>query len=258
MPRFLSWLVVPAVVLGNMAGSALAATPSIKDDAGLFSEKALQSAREEIRKIERRYRRELVIETFAGIPRGINQEYNLAVKDRFFSEWASARASKLRLRGIYILICKEPAHFQIVVNKRISNRVFSPDDRRELQRLLEQNLWSQPDQALVEAATFVETALHDHLSYNNQRPDDGAGSWLPLVYTIILVLLGAWLLGGLTRASTSPGPAKGFGSFLGTLLRSLFGAAAGMWIYESVFHGPASAADPGVDLDSTSEYGGDY
>lgn len=258
MSRFLSWLALSAVLLGSMAGSAATAAPSIKDDAGLFSEKALESGRETIRKIDRRYGRQLLVETFAGIPEGARKEYSRAVKDRFFSEWAADRANhKLKGVGFYILICQEPSHVQVVVSKRISLRVFTLDDRKELNHLLEQNLWSRPDQALVDAVTFVESALHDNLGYSNQRPDDGAIYWLPLVYTLILMLVGVWLLVGLMRTFSRPRPGHS-SNFLGSLLGGLFGATAGMWIYDSFFNAPASPAEGEVESDTTQEGNGDF
>jgi uncharacterized protein len=260
MSRFLSWLVLLAVVLGSMAGSALAAAPSITDDAGLFSDKALENAREEIRRIERRYKRDFVVETYTAIPEGMKKDYSPAVVDRFFEEWARDRASRRHVLGIYLLICKEPAHFQVVVSKRVKNRVFSPEDRKELEHRLRQDLWSHPDQALVEAATFVESALHNNLGYQTtpRSDDDGTDSWLWVVYTTVLVLLGIWLVLGLTRALISPRPAGSSGTFLGSLLGGLFGAAAGMWIYDSVFTSPAPAGEPAADTDAGGEGDGDF
>jgi uncharacterized protein len=256
MSRFLSGLLLLAGGLGSMADSALAADPSIKDDAGLFSPTALESAREEGRRIERRYKRVLVLETYAGIPAAMRKEFNPAVKDRFFQEWARDRAAKRGVvSGVYLLICKEPAHVEVVVKKRFYQATFfTPENRKELEALLERDLWSRPDPALTEAVGLVDTAYRKNLGYDDARyPDDAAASWLPFVFTAILVLAGIWLVLGVTRAVLGPRPAGG--SFLGSLMGGLFGAAAGLWIYDSIFN--SSARAPGPDPDAPAESGGE-
>ena len=90
----------------------------VKDNAGFFSENAKSEANRRILDIEKRFKHDLVIETFTSIPEDVKSGVNLKDKtaaNRMYDQWARKQASSLRVNGVYILLTKEPAHLQIEV-----------------------------------------------------------------------------------------------------------------------------------------------
>jgi uncharacterized protein len=105
------------------------------------------------------------------------------------------------------------------------------------------------------------------------RTHGSSWSWL---VPLVVVGLGAWLVIGLIRAvfrgggspgGMAPGMGGGYGyggsgggGFLSSLMGGLFGAAAGMWMYDRFFGHDASASswtDPGRDNTSDGFQGQD-
>lgn len=103
---------------------------------------------------------------------------------------------------------------------------------------------------------------------------DDWGGWLCIAGVVLLVL---WLVRALVRAFTNPGVGGfggpggfggGGGGFMTGLLGGLFGAAAGMWLYDSFFSGgsaqaqtPDAAGGAATDQDYTAgggDFGTDY
>src|SRR6516225_4559950 len=107
-------LLAPALVLTSLmdAGPAKALTPEVKDHAGLFKPETVAQANKMLRDIERRHRVDLLIETFPTPPAGREAD---ASKDKakFFSQWGLQRARESGVKGVYVLICKEPPHVQV-------------------------------------------------------------------------------------------------------------------------------------------------
>src|SRR5690349_9357226 len=55
---------------------ARAAEPAIRDDAGFFKPETLQKAMEGLQAIQRAYRKQVVIETFAAIPANLQSRFS--------------------------------------------------------------------------------------------------------------------------------------------------------------------------------------
>src|SRR5205823_633059 len=105
MPPLTRWLLVPVLLAAwpGAAARAQAPPPSIRDEGKFFSEEARQKANQKIQDISRRYKRDLVIETYATVPEGRKDQVK-ADKKGFFHTWARERAKTLGVDGIYILI----------------------------------------------------------------------------------------------------------------------------------------------------------
>src|SRR4051794_8109319 len=97
------------VLLGLTVVPAVAATPTVRDEAGLFSADAIKRAERTMERIEREAKRDVVVETYNTLP-GKGEELS---REQVF-EWARERARELRVQGIYILICKKPSKFQVL------------------------------------------------------------------------------------------------------------------------------------------------
>lgn len=260
---------------------------TIRDTAAFFSEPAKAEASRHIAELGRRFRKDLVVETFREIPEALRQGVNLQDKpavNRVFEQWTVQQARQLKVNGIYILLTKEPAHLQIVVGNATQQDAFTLKDRDALASLMLGKLRAQqPDAALLDGVNFVTTTMAGHAAART-RPQptaaassgDGGVPW----GTILAVLLGlavVWMVVGLFRSmaggggSGAGGGAVSSGSgFFSSLLGGMFGAAAGMWLYDqfSGHHGSAwgseqdqgssgSGGFSGRDSDYSSS-GGDF
>ena len=114
---WVTWLVA---VSGLCAMTARAVGPEVRDTAGLFSSAAIKQADETVRNIQREFRKDLLVETFAGVPENRKEDYNRNRED-FFTSFVQERAREARLDGIYVLIMKEPPphrlHIQVGVGQ---------------------------------------------------------------------------------------------------------------------------------------------
>ena len=240
-----------------------------------FSKSAREQATRKIQEIYRRFKVEVVIETFPSIPDTMRAQYKPEEKARFFRRWAETRATDEGLKGIYVLICKNPGHLQIEPDQVVRRKAFTLDQRDALvanaTRLMSQK---QYDAALAEIVDGIEAALETDLGRRGgalpaQRTPNavppgaamqGSGllGWVCLAVVAILVF---WLISAVTRmfrgggAMPGGGPGGmsgggyggggygpsygggGGGGFLSSLVGGIFGAAAGNWMYDSFFRG---------------------
>ena len=85
-----------AGLLGSWIRSAVG--PEVRDTAGLFSTSALKQADETIRGIQREFHKDLLVETFAGVPENRKEDYNRG-REEFFAGFVRERAQEARLDG---------------------------------------------------------------------------------------------------------------------------------------------------------------
>jgi tetratricopeptide (TPR) repeat protein len=134
----------------------------IKDEAKFFSPEAVQKANEEIRAIATKYKRQLVIETIPALPDDESAKVKAmtaAEREKFFHEWTLKRAEKDKINGVYLLVCRNPTHLQVVVTPQ-ARTVFNTEARDRLARLLLGKFREKKfDEALAEAVRFVREHL---------------------------------------------------------------------------------------------------
>jgi uncharacterized membrane protein YgcG len=142
------------------AGRAGAVAPEIKDEAKFFSEDAVKKANKQIREIARKYDKDLLIETVAGVPADQAErvkDMSAAERDKFMRNWAEDRADAAVVRGVYILVVKDPAHLQIVVTRKSG---LTDKARRELRDLLVKDFREKRyDEGLEAAVKYVQEKL---------------------------------------------------------------------------------------------------
>ncbi len=108
------------LTLGAFTWTAAAAVvaPEIKDEGKFFSAEAVKKANQQIREIYRKYQRDVLVETYPTPPADqIDKVKEMDTKERsaFFGKWAKERAEHCVVRGVYLLICKEPKFLYIEV-----------------------------------------------------------------------------------------------------------------------------------------------
>lgn len=280
---------------------SLAGLGAVRDNGVFFSDSAKSEATRRISEIEREYKKDLVIETFKEIPEEIKQGVELTDKaalGRLFEQWTVKQAKQQKVNGVYILLTKEPAHIQIVVGNDTQKKAFTLMDRTNLTSLMLNKLRKkQNDEALLEGVNFVLTTMASHAPPHNRGnnvssssasspvkgvPSEQANPWSWLIIAVIGIAA-IWLIVGVLRsvmggraatAGSGMSPGFGGGGMFGSLLGGMFGAAAGMWLYDqfSGNHGNAWGADQdnrsggstgfsGQDTDYSGtggDFGGDF
>jgi len=255
-----------SAVVALLVGASLvhADAGGIRDNGAFFSAQAKSEALRNIGEIEQRYRKDLVIETFSSIPQDLQPGVDVqdkAAMSRLYEEWAMKQARQQRVNGIYILLVKEPSHLQVLVGNDTQRNAFTLRDRDALLPLMLTKLRSkQNDDALLEGVSFVDATLRSHLptrgrtlASGRRGEDAGSSHW---IFTALIVGVVVWLVlriframagGGGSAYAGAPGagggmmsPAAGGGGFMSNMLGGMFGAAAGMWIYDQ-FSGRSSS-----------------
>ena len=164
--RGMMWLTVAAFLVS--AGAARAVGPEVRDSAGLFSPAAVQQADAAIQKLQKELGKELLIETFAGVPENRKADYSRS-REEFFTSFVRERAQAARLNGIYVMVMKEePPHrmrIQIGLGEATRQRAFLASDRDQLVRVLQASFRDNKyDEGLTSAVAFVERTVRSHLS----------------------------------------------------------------------------------------------
>ena len=253
--------------------SATAGMAGIEDRGEFFSESAKATAGRQIADLQGRLKKDFTIETWKAIPVEAGAAPNASDKaavGRFMEQWAEKQAREKRVNGVFALLVKSPPHLQVVVGNDTQKKAFTLRDRDQLVSVMLGKLRAKDyDAALLDGVSFVSSTMRAHASsvpgalatgesasngFNVERPQGAArekNSWGWLV-PLLVVGLGVWLVMALFRAlrgggsSTAPGMSGQGGGFMSSLMGGLFGAAAGMWMYNQFFGGSSSAfgADP--------------
>ena len=284
---------VVALSCGAGAMSARAVGPEVRDAAGLFSTRAVQQADDTIRNIQKNFRKDLLVETFPGVPDSRTNDYARNRED-FFASLVRERAQAARLDGIYVLIMKEaPPHklrIQVGIGQATRQRAFLPANRDELVRLFQSGFREgKNDEGLNAAVGYVERTLRSNLggavaTANPARSmppaaapvthgsGDSFASKLILGLLIVggvffVIFLIRVLRNGMGGGSAVPGAGGGMfgggggGGFFSSLLGGIGGVMAGSWLYDRFFSGNAHANDTfnQNQMDAPpSDVGGDY
>ncbi len=278
-------------LLGVLAAHAVG--PEVRDTAGLFSAGAIKQADEAVRNIQREFRKDLLVETFAGVPENRKADYNRN-REVFFTDFVRERAQEARLDGIYVLIMKEQPphrmHIQVGVGQATRSRAFLAADRDQLVKLLQTNFRDEKyDDGLRAGIAFVERTMRTHLG---SRETSGSMNRQGLASTAAreavpgrssspglgaILLFGALIIGGivvfslimrLMRGGMGGGGVPSGGGMMGgggggmfsSLLAGIGGAMAGSWLYDRFFGGHSSSGDSWASSagDTTSDVGGDF
>ncbi len=145
-----------------LVGPAGAVAPEIKDEGKFFSADAIKKANKQIREIARKYDRDLLIETFPTVPGGQAERVKAMSPEergKFFLNWANDRAEAAVVHGVYILVCKDPAHLEVVITKK-AKAVFDKEAFHSLRDLLLKNFRAKHyDEGLQATVDFVQEKL---------------------------------------------------------------------------------------------------
>jgi uncharacterized membrane protein YgcG len=99
-----------------LGARAVAVAPEIRDEGKFFSPEAVKKANEQIRDIYSKHGKDVLIETFASVPPdqlAKVEAMNAKEKEAFFHKQAVSRAKERVVKGIYILITKQPKYLYV-------------------------------------------------------------------------------------------------------------------------------------------------
>ena len=254
-----------------------AAGSGVLDNGAFFSEQAKSDAAKVIGEMERTLHKDLAIETFKEIPADLKAGVNMQDKtalSHLYEQWALKQAKQKGVNGVYLLLVKEPSHLHAVVGNETQRQAFTLKDRDALLNLMLAKLRvHQNDEALRDGVNFVSATMKSHAGNRTHtgtapvpvtsRPAQSSGSSTGWLIPAIVIGVVVWLVIGLFRAlsgrmggGAAMGQAPGGGGgFLSSLVGGMFGAAAGMWMYDQFFsnHGSNSA----YGSDRNDQTGGD-
>ena len=248
------------VALAALCAPAGAASPVrliIEDNAGLFSEGAREEAKAKLARLQASVNREVHIQTYKELPESQSKALEAAKGDKTKVQgvWEGWASDHLRgERGLVVLINWEPGKVMVKADKAVTNAGYSNASAGELRERLIKSLGEAKknnnevdrkkllDEALAGAVSLIATTLPlergragapAHLGGEN---DNGILGYVCLGLAGLMLV---WLVVGLFRgamAGPSMSPAMGGGGgFFSSLLGGMFGAAAGMWMYNSFF-----------------------
>ncbi len=294
MTRWLLRAVFGAVLAGGCGLSiALAAQPgdlTIRDNLKLFSEAGIKAAQQDIAMIRATPTVHLTVETFDKLPEDVKRKVFAAKGDKnelskIYSQWSLERA-KANPVGAYVMIVFDKAAEARAIRARTSDKmtqkigqtaddqiakIFS-DAMKKAQEQSPSEAVKTLDAALLDTVKLLKDKMHEAEVIRTQAATSPASAKNNTSNTIagwlcigLMVLMGLWLIVGLIRAFTGGGGAGGAGGggILGGLLAGMFGAMAGMWIYNSFFGDSTPSAmggdsfGPGGTTSGTDGYSGD-
>lgn len=306
-------LVPSAALAAKAAPAPQAGEMLVRDDGGVFTSEGIKKAEESFKGTTFRSVTELTIVTYPDVPGAKKADFDAAKNDpaakaRFFANWAKEVAKSERDRGVFVLICMGEGKFVEVVSDRETDvqRGFTDAKAKHLRKILVDSFRDAKDKPASEAKVLHDIGLQKATEYvvaelkNTTAGDvaaapgrtnaahtnkEGGSNIMSYVCMGIVALLGAWLVIGLIRAFTGGGGGGGGyggggggyggggGGFMSSMLGGMFGAAAGMYLYDQFSGGhhssdlsagesatgDAGAGDTGAgDFDGGSEAGGDF
>jgi hypothetical protein len=208
----------------------------------------------------------------------------------YLHDWAVDHAKGDKERGIYILICAKPGGVAVIADRQTRERGFSKENEQKVRDTLVNSFKKanqEPDttkratirdSGLKSAMEFIASNLKNtkvagdakantHTQHRSTSTSTGMGigGWICLG---VVALLGVWLVIGLFRALSGGGGGggggmgggAGGGGFMTSLFGGLFGAMAGMWLYNNMFgHGGMFGGSDAYAGDSPGgDTGGNY
>jgi uncharacterized membrane protein YgcG len=161
------WLVLPAflvIFLALCRPAAAVFPPPVKDGAKMFTKEGLEKADKMIKEIYRKFKKDVVVETYAEVPADLAKKLEDKGEKAFFAEWASQRAKELGVNGIYLLVSKKPRYLYIEIDGATRKKAFTSADRKTMEKKLFAAFKEMKfDQGLSDALESVEASLKKNL-----------------------------------------------------------------------------------------------
>lgn len=146
----------------------------VEDGAGFFSPEAIRKAKGALAEVHDIYRREMLVMTLRELPEAKAKEFaklaDASAKDRFFHDLANDEAKASQARGVFVLICRNPSHLTLLLDREVRDKGFAGADELRVRDLLiekfragsklekEADKRAEFDKGLINAAEYVRDA----------------------------------------------------------------------------------------------------
>ena len=144
----------------------------VVDGGGFFSAETLAKANRTIRDLETKTGHEIRIETFATVPADKAEavkKMDKVERDTFFTKWLHERAEDTKSRGVFVLICKEPAHLNLWGANAIQRSGFGASEAKTVRELLLNGFKAKEYDKTLTAALAQLTTVFDGLKSGKQK-----------------------------------------------------------------------------------------
>src|SRR4051812_6843139 len=151
------------VAAGSLTSPARAATAQVADNGGFFSAGAVTQANQQLADIEQRTGRDLRIETYPEIPAEMRSRFSPDRQAQFFADWAEQRGQQAGVRGVIVLICRDPSYLTVQIGRQTrQSGAFTDADKNRLRDLLAGAFKAKNfDQGLSRAVEFFGTTVQN-------------------------------------------------------------------------------------------------
>src|SRR5258706_10002063 len=169
MRSIISRAVLLSILTFCFAFGARAVDPPVRDNAEMFKPETVEKASTLIKEIQTDYAKELVIETFPSIPDDRKSDWEAAKDDKqkraqFFGKWLEDRAHALQVKGVYVLIFKDPGHVEVRAGAQTRQKAFTRQNQDKLRDIFVEGLRAQkPDETLIQGVEYFRDTLKGNL-----------------------------------------------------------------------------------------------
>ncbi len=149
-------LAVTCLCCGLAIASAVA--PEVKDKGHFFKEETIRKLDAIARQIARDSSRDFVVETVLSVPMDQKEKVTAMTSEartKFFSNWCEDRAEATVTHGVYVLICREPAHLALEITKDSQASFGREEHDKLLATLLKAFKEKKFDEGILAAAEMV-------------------------------------------------------------------------------------------------------
>jgi uncharacterized membrane protein YgcG len=144
------------VVLFGLPAQAVA--PVVRDEANLLKKETVDKINELVRSLYLEFGKDVLVETYSTVSDNQAEKVKEMTREdraKFFDSWAKKRCDALVIRGVYVLICKDPSFVQVEVTES-ARKLFPDKDREKLvQQLIADMSRRKFDEAVVKGVKFV-------------------------------------------------------------------------------------------------------
>jgi uncharacterized protein len=293
-------LVAPLGLASKSASAAQKGELKVDDRAKAFTAEGIKKAEDTFHGVTFKSATHMSVVSFAKIPDSKRADYDKVKSDpdakkKFFSDWVKEVAKDRGAKGIFVFISREGSHIHAIDDRQTdARRGFDDADLRRLQDKVAAGFIKASkledkdgpealkarDEALMDAVNFVIAELRDTSAPDSSKgavaANKSSGTGLSIGGWICIglsVLLGVWLIIGLIRAFTGGGGGGyggggygggGGGGFFSGLMGGMFGAMAGMYLYNQFMGssvsdmsaGESGGGDTGNADTGAGDYGG--
>ena len=285
------WVTVAALMAGGLLAPSTARAADlpgsmvITDEAGLFSADAKRQAEQKMSAAKFDRGLHFNVDTHKSLPADMQKEYDAtADKAAVMKRWAKSIASGDKAKGPYVLICLKQGWTVVLIDEESVNRGFGKADEDKIRTTFDTAMKDGAHKQGEERLKIRDAALLSATDYviNDMRGTKvvhtdgtpmkdakaakkgggmGIAGWVCIG---LVVLLGVWLMIGVIRALTGGGGGGGGyggggyggggggGGFMTGLLGGMFGAMAGMWLYNNMLGGHSSYGSDAYASDGSS------